>query len=128
MSNEHQNLHKTADAVPNSDGQEPANAPPAVLTVVPPATDENTAVALADVSVEAGTELAEMQPVSMQPAIDLHEAKRGLEAALLAELGDGPVRPLDRESRVVLADLREDNGAAAAACFRGVLKRATFRD
>lgn len=96
MSNEHQNLHKTADAVPNSDGQEPASSPPAVLTVVPPATDENTAVALADVSVEAGTELAEMQPVSMQPAIDLHEAKRGLEAALLAASEPMPLQELKK--------------------------------
>lgn len=96
MSNENQNVHTTADAIPNPDEQEPASAPPAMLTVVPPAIDEKTAVALADVSVEAGTELAEMQPVSMQPAIDLHEAKRGLEAALLAASEPMPLQELKK--------------------------------
>jgi segregation and condensation protein B len=96
MSNENQNLNKTAEAIPSTDEQELPTAPTAELAIVPSAQDENTAAAEADVSAEAVTELAEMQPVSMQPAIDLNEAKRGLEAALLAASEPMPLQELKK--------------------------------
>jgi segregation and condensation protein B len=98
MSNENQNLNKTAEAIPNTEEQELPNAPSAELTIVPSATDENAdaPIAEAGAGVEAGNELAEMQPVSMQPAIDLNEAKRGLEAALLAASEPMPLQELKK--------------------------------
>jgi segregation and condensation protein B len=92
MSNENQNLNKTAEAIPNTEEQELPNAPSAELTIVPSATDENADAPI----VEAGNELAEMQPVSMQPAIDLNEAKRGLEAVLLAASEPMPLQELKK--------------------------------
>ena len=101
MSNENQNLNKTADAISNTVEQERTIVPSATLSIVTPTTDENTAAADADFSVEAGSELAEMQlgsmqPVSLQPAIDLNEAKRGLEAALLAACEPMPLQELKK--------------------------------
>jgi segregation and condensation protein B len=92
MSNENQNLNKTVDAIPHADEPESRPTPHVELTVVPPATDENAEA----VGIEAGHELAEMQPVSMQPAIDLNEAKRGLEAALLAASEPMPLQELKK--------------------------------
>jgi segregation and condensation protein B len=88
MSNENQNLNKTTDAIPNTEEHE--------LPIVPSATDENADAPIAQVGGEAGNELAEMQPVSMQPAIDLNEAKRGLEAALLAASEPMPLQELKK--------------------------------
>jgi segregation and condensation protein B len=96
MSNETQNLNKTVEAIPSTDEQELPTAPTAEQAIVPSAQDENTAAAEADFSAEAVTELAEMQPVSMQPAIDLNEAKRGLEAALLAASEPMPLQELKK--------------------------------
>jgi segregation and condensation protein B len=92
MSNENQNLNKTADAIPDADEPESAGPPQVELAVVPSSTDENADLA----GVEAGHELTEMQPVSMQPAIDLNEAKRGLEAALLAASEPMPLQELKK--------------------------------
>jgi segregation and condensation protein B len=92
MSNENQNLNKTADAIPHADEPESQPTPPVELTVVPPATDENVETA----NIAISHELTEMQPVSMQPAIDLNEAKRGLEAALLAASEPMPLQELKK--------------------------------
>jgi segregation and condensation protein B len=100
MSNENQNLNKTANAIPHADEPESQPTPHVELTVVPPTTDENVDTntkADADATgVEIGHELTEMQPVSMQPAIDLNEAKRGLEAALLAASEPMPLQELKK--------------------------------
>jgi segregation and condensation protein B len=96
MSNENQNLNKTADAIPHADEPESRPAPHVELTVVPPVTDENADVNTATVDIEPGHELAEMQAVSMLPAIDLNEAKRGLEAALLAASEPMPLQELKK--------------------------------
>lgn len=102
MSNENQNLNKTADAMPHADEPESQPTPQVELTVVPQATDGNVdantnADADADTNgIEIGHELTEMQPVSMQPAIDLNEAKRGLEAALLAASEPMPLQELKK--------------------------------
>ncbi len=96
MSNENQNLNKTADAIPHANEPEAAPTPQAALTIVPPATDENTDENINAVGVEAGHEPTEVQPVSMQPAIDLNEAKRGLEAALLAASEPMPLQELKK--------------------------------
>jgi segregation and condensation protein B len=92
MSNENQNLNKTADAIPHADEPESQPTPHVALTVVPLATDENADT----VDIEPGHDLTEMQPVSMQPAIDLNEAKRGLEAALLAASEPMPLQELKK--------------------------------
>ena len=118
MSNEPQNLNKTTAATPDPQELQPTTAPMGALAVVAPVTDENTgalgpdtataiatdadanahadAHAHADFHAEVGTELADMQPVSMQPAIDLNEAKRGLEAALLAASEPMPLQELKK--------------------------------
>lgn len=92
MSNENQNLKKAADATPHADEPESPPTPPVELSVVPLATDENVKTP----NIEISHELAEMQPVSMQPAIDLNEAKRGLEAALLAASEPMPLQELKK--------------------------------
>jgi segregation and condensation protein B len=92
MSNENQNLNNAAAAIPDADEPESQPKPQVELTVVPPATDEN----LDATGIEPGHELTEMQPVSMQPAIDLNEAKRGLEAALLAATEPMPLQELKK--------------------------------
>lgn len=92
MSNENQNLNKTVDAIPHADELESQPTPHVELTVLPPAIDENIGTA----GIEPGHELTEMQPVSMQPAIDLNEAKRGLEAALLAASEPMPLQELKK--------------------------------
>jgi segregation and condensation protein B len=89
MSNEHQNLNKTADTIPDADEPESTSALQGELVVVAPSTDENA-------DANPGHELTEMQPVSMQPAIDLNEAKRGLEAALLAASEPMPLQELKK--------------------------------
>ncbi len=106
MSNENQNLKKAPHAIPHADEPESEPTPHVELTVVPAATDEKADVDVgvdvdantnADAAgVEIGHELTEMQPVSMQPAIDLNEAKRGLEAALLAASEPMPLQELKK--------------------------------
>jgi hypothetical protein len=48
------------------------------------------------------------------------------EVGMLLERGDGPVRTLDGERCVMLAEVRENNGAATAARFGRKLKRSAF--
>ncbi len=96
MSNENQNLNKTADAIPHADEPESPPTPHVELTVVPSGTDDNADQNIDVAGVEASHELTEMQPVSMQPAIDLNEAKRGLEAALLAASEPMPLQELKK--------------------------------
>lgn len=104
MSNENQNLNKTADTNPDADEPESTGAPQVDHAVVPSSADVNTDASTdvdpdenADAdggAIEADHQLTEMQPVSMQPAIDLNEAKRGLEAALLAASEPMPLQEL----------------------------------
>ena len=52
----------------------------------------------------------------------------GPEAGILTKPGNRPIRALDREGRVMCADVRQDNGAAAAASLSGELKGSAFRE
>lgn len=93
MSNEHTNLNETDH--PNQD-EAAAPAPSDSLSAEPPVTDATATESANEPMNESGSALAEMSPVSMQPAIELDEAKRGLEAALLAASEPMPLHELKK--------------------------------
>lgn len=93
MSNEHTNLNETAH--PDQD-EAARGTPPGLISTEPLATDAMTTESANEPLDESGGTLAEMKPVSMQPAIELNEAKRALEAALLAASEPMPLQELKK--------------------------------
>lgn len=93
MSNEHTNLNETAH--PEQDEAAPAT-PSGLISTELLATDAMTTESANEPIDESGGNLAEMKPVSMQPAIELNEAKRALEAALLAASEPMPLQELKK--------------------------------
>ncbi len=93
MSNEHTNLNETAH--PDQDEAAPAT-PSGLISTELLATDAMTTESANEPIDESGGTLAEMKPVSMQPAIELNEAKRALEAALLAASEPMPLQELKK--------------------------------
>jgi len=96
MSNEHQNLNNAASVDSDTDQAGSSLTQPTELAVVPPTAEENADASADSAGISPSHELAEMQPVSMHAAIDLHEAKRGLEAALLAAAEPMPLQELKK--------------------------------
>ena len=52
----------------------------------------------------------------------------GAKIAVLSQLGNGPVLTFYRESRVAIARVRQNDGAAAAPGFSGRSERASLQD
>ena len=93
MSNEQTNLNEdtnTDAAEPVSPQDQPPDQASAEMLELPvlPAPEADASAAASD--------LVEINPVSLQPAIELHEAKRGLEAALLAASEPMPLQELKK--------------------------------
>ncbi len=93
MSNEHTNLNETAH--PNQEDAA-ATTPSDLNSAGAPVTDDIATQPANKPTDESGSAMAGMTPVSMQPAIELNEAKRGLEAALLAASEPMPLQELKK--------------------------------